>query len=416
MSLPKSCFLLLLIVLSLTSCVGEHRSQEGSTDVSNETSHIYSALDSLFETAVQSSTISGAVALVARSGTIVYHQAFGYRDIEAGDTLARDDIFRIASMTKPVTAVAAMMLYEEGKFNLDDPLHKFIPEFAQPQVLDEIHLADSTFTAHPAGSEITIRQLFTHSSGIGYGFQDEKLMALFEKEGISEGFEERDILLADNVRKIARMPLLHEPGQRFTYGLNTDVLGRLVEIWSGMPLDTFFHKKIFTPLGMKDTYFYLPAEKAERLVSVYRSTENGIARTDYPLIHYPVRGARTYLSGGADLSTTAYDYYLFCQMLLNGGILRGVRILREQTVNLMTSTHLETGDEDMSLGFSLVSAKTEYTNPRSIGSYSWGGFFATTFWIDPEEELIAILLLQMYPFDDWKVMVDFERLVYHQIR
>lgn len=404
--------LLLLSTVSLWSCrppQGPNKSAPPPFD-----RQMLSSLDSLFQSAVQARSISGVVALVAKDGQIGYHQAFGYNDPESGKILHQDDIFRIASMTKPVTAVAAMMLYEEGKFNLDDPLHKFIPEFAHPQILEEVNLEDSTFTSHPAKNEITIRQLFTHSSGIGYGFQDEKLMALFEKAGITEGFEERDILLADNVLKIANMPLMHEPGLKFTYGLNSDVLGRLVEIWSGMPLDEFFQMKIFTPLGMQNTHFYLPIEKEDRLVEVYQSTEDGIAKTDYPFIHYPVRGARTYLSGGGDLSTTAYDYYLFCQTLLNGGSLNGVRLLREETVKLMTSTHLETGDEDVGLGVSVVSEKTSYTNPRSVGSFSWGGFFATIFWVDPKEELIAILLLQMYPFDDWEIQTAFERIVYRK--
>lgn len=371
------------------------------------------ALDSLFLHAIDQKKIPGAVALVAQSGNIVYHKALGKRDVAQGEAQTTQDIFRLASMTKPITAVAAMMLYEEGKFQLDDLLSQHIPNFQHPQILDSIDLADSSFTAHPAENEITIRQLFTHSSGIGYGFQDDNLMAVFEKAGITEGFEERDILLQDNVLNIAQMPLLHEPGDRFTYGLSTDVLGYLVEIWSGMPLDQFFRDQIFTPLGMKDTYFYLPEEKQNRLTKVYQSSEKGVVETDYPLIHYPVRGAKRYLSGGADLSGTAHDYYLFCQMLLNKGSLNGVRVLEEETVELMTTTHLETGDEDMGLGVGILSAKTASENKaRSIGSYSWGGFFTTTFWIDPKEDLIAILLLQLYPFDDWAIQGLFEDIIY----
>ena len=372
-----------------------------------------SHLDSLFQMAIETHKIPGAVALVAEAGKVVYHQALGYSNIETSRAQTTSDLFRIASMTKPITAVAAMMLYEEGKFQLDDPLAKHLPAFAQPQILDEINLADSSFTAHPAESEITIRQLFTHSSGIGYGFQDEKLMAIFEKAGITEGFEERDILLQDNVQRIAQMPLLHEPGEKFTYGLNSDVLGYLVELWSGMSLDSFLHKRIFVPLGMNDTHFYLPEQKASRLTEVYMSSDTGIVLTDYPLIHYPIRGAKRYLSGGADLSCTARDYYRFCQMLLNGGTLGGHQILEAETVDLMTRTHLESGEEDLGLGFGIRSSKSgSGKRARSIGSYSWGGFFTTTFWIDPAEELIAILLLQMYPFDDWEIVEEFEALIY----
>lgn len=371
------------------------------------------ALDSLFRTAIDRKEIPGVVALIAKEGEIVYHKALGESDVVHGKAQATEDIFRLASMTKPITAVAALMLYEEGKFQLDDLLSQHIPAFRDPQILDSIDLVDSSFTAHRAENEITIRQLFTHSSGIGYGFQDEKLMAVFEKAGITEGFEERDISLQDNVLNIAKMPLLHEPGDRFTYGLSTDVLGYLVELWSGMPLDVFFRDKIFVPLGMKDTYFYLPEEKYDRLTKVYMSAAGGIVETDYPLIHYPIRGAKRYLSGGADLNGTAHDYYLFCQMLLNKGTLNGARILQSETVELMASTHLETGDEDMGLGVGIVSAKTDdKAKPRSVGSYSWGGFFTTTFWIDPKEELIAILLLQLYPFEDWAIQEAFERIIY----
>lgn len=373
------------------------------------------ALDSLFLHAIDKKEIPGAVALVARSGNIVYHKALGKSDIAQDKAQTTQDIFRLASMTKPITAVAAMMLYEEGKFQLNDLLSQHIPDFQHPQILDSIDLVDSSFTAHPAKNEITIRQLFTHSSGIGYGFQDEKLMAVFEKAGITEGFEERDISLKDNVLNIAQMPLLHEPGDRFTYGLSTDVLGYLVELWSGIPLDVFFRDKIFAPLGMKDTHFYLPEDKYNRLTEVYQSSEQGVVETDYPLIHYPIRGAKRYLSGGADLSGTAYDYYLFCQMLLNKGTLNGIRILQEETVDLMTATHLETGDEDMGLGVGVLSAKTSSSSKaRSVGSYSWGGFFTTTFWIDPKEDLIAILLLQLYPFDDWAIQELFEEVIYER--
>lgn len=352
---------------------------------------------------------------MAKEGSIIFEKGYGYKEIDKNIPQKIDDIFRIASMTKAVTATAAMILFEEGKFELDDPLDKYLPEFTDMQILDTVDLSDSSFTGHPAQNKITIRQLFTHSSGIGYGFQDDKLMALYEKAGITEGFEERDILLADNVKRIATMPLMHEPGLKFTYGLNSDVLGRLVEVWSGQPLDTFFTERIFKPLGMRDTYFYLPETAYDRLTSVYMSSPEGIKPTDYPLIHYPVRGAKRYLSGGADLNCTIEDYYRFCRMLLNRGEWDGTRILKPGTVDLMTSTHLETGDYDMGLGFSVLSEKTTTTDPRSAGSFSGGGFFTTSFWIDPQKDLIGILFLQMYPFDDWGIQSDFERVVYESM-
>lgn len=374
----------------------------------------YEKIDSLLNDFVEKQKIQGAVALLAHEGKIVYHQSFGYSNIEESQAQNIHDIFRIASMTKQITSLAAMMLYDQGKFQLDDPLSKYIPEFSEMQILDEVNMSDSSFTGHPAKKEITIRQLFTHSSGIGYGFQDEKLMALIEKAGITEGFEQRNIILAENIKALAKIPLIHEPGERFTYGLNMDVLGRLVEIWSNQPLDRFFKENIFDPLGMDDTYFYLPEDKFSRLIDVYASTEQGIVKSTEPFL-YPLKGAKTYLSGGADLNCTAYDYYLFCQMMLNGGELKGIRLLKPGTVKLMTETHLETGDYDMGLGFSVLSEKTYTSDARSAGSFSGGGYFGTAYWIDPDTELIAILMLQIYPFAHYEIYKKFENLIYENI-
>lgn len=211
------------------------------------------------------------------------------------------------------------------------------------------------------------------------------------------------------------MPLLHEPGERYHYGLEMDVLGRLVEIWSGLSLNEFFQNRIFAPLGMKDTYFYLPENKYNRLVPVYMFSDSGFVQTNYPLVNYPIKGAKSYYSGGADLSSTAHDYFLFCKMMLQNGELNGVRLLKPETVKLISSTHLETGDNDMGLGFGLLSDKTEVDLARSVGSITWGGFFTTTFWIDPAEQVIGILMLQMYPFEYWDIQKDFEDAIYKQI-
>jgi len=208
------------------------------------------------------------------------------------------------------------------------------------------------------------------------------------------------------------MPIMHEPGERFTYGLNSDVLGRLVEIWSGMPLDEAFTSMIFEPLDMYDTHFYLPESKFHRLADVYMTTPKGVAPTDYPLTNYPVQGAKRYLSGGSDLCSTSRDYHRFCQMMINKGVLDGVRILKRKTVDLIASTHLETGDEDMGLGFSYLSAKTHDKRARSVGTYSGGGFFATQFLIDPQADIVAILMLQLYPFDHWDLFEELEIAIY----
>ncbi len=405
----RTSLLITIAAVLLAACKGQ---PTGPADGHSFSQSKVAALDSLFHAQVEARKIPGAVVLVATDEGMLYHKAFGFRDREARAPQQTSDLFRIASMTKPITAVAAMMMFEEGKFALDDPVAQFIPEFKNPVILDNVRMEDSTFSGYPATEAITVRHLFTHTSGIGYGFQDEKLMALFEKEGITEGFETHDILLADNVKKIARMPLMHEPGTQFTYGLNSDVLGRLVEIWSGMPLDEYFQKEIFDPLGMVDTHFYLPENKYDRLARVYMSSNSGAIPTDYPLIDYPVKGAKRYLSGGADLSSSANDYYLFCRMLLNGGVVNGLRLLQPETVDMITSTQFEMGDEDMGLGVSILSAKTDTDQARSVGSFSGGGFFTTSFWVDPQEKIIAILFLQMYPFEDWDLQKTFEDIIY----
>jgi CubicO group peptidase (beta-lactamase class C family) len=400
--------ILILVVLTLVSCQKNRSTSEPKEIVSER----YQPVETILENYVSQNKVPGGVGLVYEKGEIVFHKAFGQRNIEDQEAQQLSDIFRIASMTKPITSVAAMMLYEEGKFELDDPVSKYIPEFKNLQVLESINREDSSFVARPTTQEMTIRQLFTFSSGLYYGFDIDSLSLLFSKAGISEGFEERDILLADNIKKLAALPLLHEPGERYHYGLEMDVLGRLVEIWSGTPLDQFFTESLFIPLGMKDTYFYLPEGKYDRLVPVYMSSGSNIVPTDYPLIHYPVKGSKKFFSGGADLSGTAYDYFLFCKMMLQKGELNNVRLLQPETVELISSTHLETGDNDMGLGFGLLSEKTEVDLARSVGSITWGGFFTTIFWIDPAEEVVAVLMLQMYPFDHWGIQTDFENAIY----
>jgi CubicO group peptidase (beta-lactamase class C family) len=402
---------ILLLTTVLISC-HDHKTNNEMVGVVAER---YKPVETVLQEYVVQNKVAGGVGLVYEKGGMVFHKAFGLKDIEEQEQQKLTDIFRIASMTKPITSVAAMMLYDEGKFKLDDPVSKYIPEFKNIQILESINRIDSSFVGRPATQTMTIKQLFTFSSGLHYGYDNDSLSLLFSKTGISEGFEERDILLADNIEKIAALPLLHEPGERYHYGVEMDVLGRLVEIWSGMPLDQFLSHRLFKPLGMKDTYFYLPEDKYNRLVPVYMSSDSGVIPTDYSFVNYPVKGAKRYFSGGADLSSTAYDYFLFCNMILQNGESNGVRFLKPETVKLISSTHLETGDNDMGLGFGLLSAKTTVDLARSVGSITWGGFFTTTFWIDPAEDLIAILMLQMYPFDHWNIQTDFENSIYNAI-
>ncbi|HVE61926.1 MAG TPA: serine hydrolase [Chitinophagaceae bacterium] len=369
---------------------------------------------------------TGAVALIVRNGKIVYHKAFGYDALEKTKPMRTDNIFRIASQTKAITSVAVMMLYEEGKFLLDDPVSRYIPEFAKQQVLDSFIAKDSSYTTIPAKSEVTIRQLLTHTSGIGYAqFGNKEAIAIFAKGGLSSGLGvEQSRRLEADIKKIGKLPLMHQPGERFTYGLNTDVLGYLVEVTSGMSLDQFFKTRIFEPLGMHDTYFYLPESKYNRLVTLHEEVDhklqkasreikhNGILLTDYPV----TKG--TYFSGGAGLSSTALDYAIFLQMLLNGGQFNGKRLLSRNAVRMMTMNQIADinfGVNKMGLGFGITSEKGSSILPTPEGVFEWAGGFATHYWADPKENLIGILYRQIWNTTQWEAGTKFKVLVYQAL-
>ena len=369
---------------------------------------------------------TGAVALIVRNGKIVYNKAFGYDDLEKTKPMRTDNIFRIASQTKAITSVAVMMLYEEGKFLLDDAVSRYIPEFAKQQVLDSFIAKDSSYTTVPAKSEITIRQLLTHTSGVGYAqIGSKEANAIFAKGSISSGIGvEQGRLLATDIKKLGKLPLMHQPGERFTYGLNTDVLGYLVEVTSGVSLDQFFGTRIFEPLGMNDTYFYLPPSKHNRLVTLYEEEKgklqkaspeirhNGIFITDYP------KTAGTYFSGGAGLSSTALDYAVFLQMMLNGGEVNGKRLLSRNTVRMMTMNqigHINRGDNKFGLGFGITTEKGSSVLPTPEGVCEWGGAFATTYWADPKEKLIGIIYRQLWGTTHREAPSKFKVLVYQAL-
>lgn len=370
--------------------------------------------------------LNGCVALIVRNGKIIYHKAFGYDDLEKTKPIRKDDIFRIASQTKAITSVAAMILYEEGKFLLDDRVSKYIPEFAKQQVLDKFNETDTTYTTVPAKSEITIRQLLTHTSGVSYPqIGTKEANAIYAKAGLVAGLGvEVGRLLADDIKTIAKLPLIHQPGEKFSYGFNSDILGRLVEIFSGMSLDQFFKKRIFEPLGMNDTYFYIPKAKQDRLVSLYEEVE-GKLQTANPetnqngafLINYP-KTAGTYFSGGAGLSSTALDYAVFLQMMLNGGEYNGKRILSRNTVRMMTMNQIgdiQFGVNKFGLGFGITTEKGSSILPTPEGIFEWGGAFATTYWADPKENLIGIIYRQLYRTTLGEVPNKFKVLVYQAL-
>lgn len=360
------------------------------------------AIDNMLTQCIEKKQIPGAVALVARNGKIVYYKAFGMADNEAGRDLKRDDIFRIASQTKAITATAVMILWEEGKFRLDDPISKYIPEFKNAQILDSLNANDTTYFTSPAKGEITIRHLLTHTSGIGYGFIDNnEFRKIYQKAGIIDAFTITPVTIEENIKKLAKLPLHHNPGERFTYSEGLDVLGYLIEILSGKPLDDFFQERIFDPLGMNDTYFYLPDSKKIRLVPVQTFKDDKWIRytNAYYDTDYPIKGSKTFFSGGAGLSSTAKDYATFLQMYLNNGELNGVRLLSRTTVQVIMANQVGDllGDSgaDYGLAFGVLNQEGQNKGGRgSIGTFNWGGYFNTQYFADPKENIIGILMKQ----------------------
>jgi CubicO group peptidase (beta-lactamase class C family) len=347
--------------------------------------------------AIDDNRIAGAVTLVARKGKVVWLKAQGSQDKEARKPMAPDAIFRICSMTKPITSAAVMMLYEEGRFLLSDPVSRYLPEFKDPKLLD----------GSPAGAEITIKHLLTHTSGLTYHWHA-GLGPQYIKAGVAHGILQYDGTIADSVKALAAQPLLFKPGTKFHYSLSVDVLGRLVEVASGKTLDEFLRTRIFEPLGMKDTYFYVPEEKVGRLATVYTYYDGkGLNRfPEKPVVEgaleysadYPYRGPRKLFAGGAGLSSTASDYARFAQMMLNGGTFDGKRLLSRKSVELMTHDQLGTVDDTgFGLGFGVSGVKSPLAELGSPGEYGWGGFYYTQFSIDPKEQMVVVFMGQLHP-------------------
>ncbi len=365
---------------------------------------------------------AGVGVLVARNGRVVYHKAYGQDDVQAKTPLKRDAVFRIASQTKAIASIGLMILFEEGKFLLDDPVSKYIPAFKNPKVLDKYNEKDTTYTTVPAKREITIRQLLTHTSGLSYpSIGTKEAVAIYAKNRIPSGIGTPNGSLEDAMNRLAALPLMHQPGEKWTYGLSVDVVGRLIEVLSGQSLDQFLQTRLFKPLGMNDTFFYLPAAKQNRLTRVYTEdstralrrlpAQRGISE-DYP------KQAGTYYSGGAGLSSTLYDYAIFLQMMLNGGEYGGQRILSPTTVRLITTNQigdLNQGQNKFGLGFSITSERSAARLPVSEGTFDWGGFFGTTYWVDPKEGIVALLYTQKVPNSYGDLTDKFKVLVYQAI-
>ena len=360
-------------------------------------------IDNLLTGAIEKNQIPGAVALVARNGKIVYYKAFGMAENESRRSLKRDDIFRIASQTKAITSTAVMMLWEEGKFSLDDPISKYIPAFANARILESLNDADTTYVTKPANDQITIRHLLTHTSGIGYGVLDnEEFRKIYQKAGITDAFTVKPVTIGENIEKLAKLPLHFNPGEKYTYSEGLDVLGYFIEIISGQPLDEFFSERIFKPLGMNDTYFYLPDSKADRLVAVQTKKDDKWIRYPKSIYYdpdYPITGAKTFFSGGAGLSSTAKDYATFLQMYLNNGELNGVRLLSRTTVQFIMANQIGDlwGDSGAyyGLAFGVINQEGQDMGGRgSTGTFDWGGYFNTQYFADPRENVIGILMKQ----------------------
>jgi len=350
--------------------------------------------------------IAGAVTLVMRHGNVVWFKGQGMMDREGGEAMPTDALFRICSMTKPITSVAVMMLYEEGKFLLDDPVSKYLPEFKNSKVLVKPPSGGEPYTI-PATREITIRDLLRHTSGLTYNW-NETLGAIYTNANVATGLMPYDGTIADSVKRLAAQPLLFNPGERWEYSLGVDVLGRLVEVVSGKPLDEFFRTRIFEPLGMKDSFFFVPDDKVGRLATAYTYYDDkGLNRfPDTPITEgtmsysadYPLKGKRLY-SGGGGLVSTAADYARFCQMMLDNGKAGRTRLLSRKSVELMTHDQLgKIGpDQGFGLGFGVDGIKEPLSELGSPGTYNWGGFFYTGFIVDPKEQMVVIFMAQLHP-------------------
>ena len=381
---------------------------------------------------VDSGRVAGVVAVVTRRGRVAAVDTAGWADREARVPMRSTTIFRIASMSKAITSVGAMMLVEDGKLLLNDPIALYLPAFRHMMVL--VAPGDSSTGRRdslvPATREITVRDLLTHRAGIAYGFLDGATASAYRRAGIHDGIAEGEGTIAANVDKIAAQPLAFQPGTKWQYGLSTDVLGRLIEVVSGMPLDRFLEQRIFRPLQMHDTYFYVPDDKVARIAVPYTRDSTGRLRPMDPLHPFGLgvaggrgtRGSRTYVSGGAGVFSTAPDYARFLQMLLNGGELDGVRLLSPKTVELMTTSATEDltpspmgPSAGFGLGFEVVRDVGATGSYGSVGQYFWGGAYGSTFWVDPKEQLIGVMMIQLVPRPGLTIGERFQTLAYQAI-
>lgn len=375
-----------------------------------------------FNKYVDQGQLPGTVTLIARKGQVVYHEAIGMQDIENEITMRTDAIFRIASQTKAIVSTAVMMLQERGQLLISDPISKYIPEFKNSKVA--VKIDDDSYDVVPANREITIRDLLTHTAGIGYG---SGVAADKWKEADLQGwyFANRDETVLETIKRIAVLPHDAQPGSQFVYGYNTDILGALVNVVSGQSLADFLSENILSPIGMHDTYFYLPKNKAARLAKVYNMIDQKLIRAPKEGTMQSqgayVNGPRKNYSGGAGLVSTAMDYAKFLQMMLNGGTYNNQRILSRKSVELMTVDHL--GDikynwqngMGFGLGYSISKDLGSRGELGSEGEFGWGGAYHSTYWVDPKEDLVVVYFTQVIPIQDVDDHQKLRALVYQAI-
>ena len=385
-------------------------------------------IDNYLTESIEKGVIPGGVFLVAKKGKIEYFKSFGFDDQSINKPYENDNIFRIASMTKNLTVVSIMQLMENGKLDLDDPVSKYIPSFKKTMVLENFHENDSTYTTVKQYKEISIKNLLTHTSGIYYGaFETDSLRAVYMKNDLMGfGLSTDQFTTEEMVNKIAAAPLAFQPGTHYKYGLNMEVLGRIIEVVSKTSLDKYFSENILGPLGMKDTYFYIPKEKQGRLTKLHASdTVQNIIEN--PFLEYPKMPTHNHFAGGGGLSSTTLDYATLCMALANQGSLNKKRILKKKTVKLLSEpefTELDNNNtgfmsnvEEMGfgLGYWVVKKENPAMSPFSKGSFGWGGVFNTKYYIDPKKDIVIVGMTQMFGFNNEPFWQEFTKTIYKEI-
>lgn len=383
-----------------------------------------SNIDTLINGYINRKWVNGVATIIIKDGQMIQNKGYGYSDVATKKMMQPNSIFRIASQTKAIVSAGILKLFDEGKMSLNEPVSKYLPGFANAKVLDKFNASDTTYTTVPAKRSVTIKDLLTHSSGIDYPeIGTDEMKAIYAKNNILAGIGVINQNLVETMNKLGQLPLAFQPGTQWRYGLSIDVLGAVIEVISGTDLESFLRKNILGPLGMNDTWFNLPSDKANRLTTVY--TEDSLhhiipwdnkhlaANPDYPII------SKHYFSGGAGLSSTAMDYAVFLQMIMNGGIYNGKQILSKRVVAMMLHNQLDftfDGTNDFGLGFEIVTDKGSASQPRNEGTFDWGGYFGTTYWADPKEHLICLFMTQQTPNSHGELEQKFEQILYSSLK